>query len=68
MGVDPWVVKVLRSGYVIPFHSVLSLSGSPIALDSYYPQSIKGRALEEEIQALCCKGAVEPASPSPGIL
>ena len=51
---------------MIPFHSVLPLSGSPIALDSYSPQSVKGRALEEEIQALCCKGAVEPASPSPG--
>ena len=51
---------------MIPFHSVLPLSGSPIALDSYSPQSIKGRALEEEIQALCRKGAFEPALPSPG--
>ena len=30
------------------------------------PQSIKGRALEEEIQALRRKGAVEPAPPTPG--
>ena len=40
-----------------------SHSASPI--DSYSPQSIKGRALEEEIRALRRKGAVEPASSSP---
>ena len=60
------MVEVLRLGSVIPLHSVPSLSGSPITLDSYSPQSVKGRALEEEIQGLCRKGAVEPASPSPG--
>ena len=59
-------MEALRSGYKIPFHSVPPLSGSPIALDSYSSQSIKGRALEEEIQALCRKGAIEPASLSPG--
>ena len=65
-GAEPWVVEVVREGYVIPFHSVPPLSATPIILDSYSPQSIKGRALEEEIQALRLKGAVEPASPSPG--
>ena len=45
-------MEVLRSGYVIPFHSFPPLSGSPIALDSYSPKSIKGKALEEEIQSL----------------
>ena len=50
---------------MIPFHSVPPLSGSPIGLDSYSPQSIKGKALEEEIQALCRKGAVEAAPPFP---
>ena len=59
-------MEVLKSRYMIPFHSVPPLSGCPSALDSYSPQSIKGRALEEEIQALCRKGAVEPASLSPG--
>ena len=42
------------------------LSPTPIILDSYSPQSVKGRALEEEIQALRRKGAVEPAPPTPG--
>ena len=55
---DPWVVEVLRSGYVIPFHRIPPLSKTPIILDSYFPHSVKGSALEEEIQALCCKGAV----------
>ena len=57
---------VLRDGYKIPFHVVPPRSEVPIILDSYSPHSIKGRALEEEIQALRRKGAVEPASPSPG--
>ena len=50
-GAEPWVMEVLRSWYVISFHSVPPLSGSPIALESYSPQSIKGKALEE-IQSL----------------
>ena len=37
----------------------------PSSRISYSPHSIKVRALEGEIQALCLKGAVEPASPSP---
>ena len=65
-GAEPWVVEVLREGYVIPFHVGPPLSGTPIILDSYSPHSIKRRALEGEIQALRLKGAVEPASPSPG--
>ena len=48
---------------MIPFHSVPPLSGFPITLDSYSPQSVKGRALEGEIQALRYKGAVKAASP-----
>ena len=47
-------------------HCSPSLSEVPIILDSYSPQSIKGRALEEEIRALQRKGVVEPAPPSPG--
>ena len=48
-----------------PF-ACLRLSPTPIILDSYSPQSVKGRALDEEIQALRRKGAVEPAPPTPG--
>ena len=63
---EPWVVGVLRDGYEIPFHVVPPLSEIPIFLDSYSPHSIKGKALEGEIQALCRKGVMEPVSPSPG--
>ena len=59
---EPWVVEVLREGYAIPFR----MPPTPIILDSYSPQSVKGRALDEEIQALRRKGAVEPAPPTPG--
>ena len=63
---NAWVVEVLREEYVIPFHSPPPLSQSPITLHSYSPQSIKGRALESEIQTLLQKGAIEPASLSSG--
>ena len=45
-------MEVLREGYAIPFHMPPPLSPTPIILDSYSPQSVKGRALDEEIQAL----------------
>ena len=51
---------------MIPFRMPPPLSPTPIILDSYSPQSVKGRALDEEIQALCRKEAVEPAPPTPG--
>ena len=60
------MVEVLRVGYAIPFRILPPLSATPIILDSYSPQSVKGRALDEEIQALRRKGAVEPAPPTPG--
>ena len=59
-------MEVLREGYAIPFRVLPPLSPTPIVLDSYSPQSVKGRALNEEIQALRRKGAVEPAPPTPG--
>ena len=59
-------MEVLREGYAIPFRMPPPLSPTPIILDSYSPQSVKGRALDEEIQALRHKGAVEPAPPTPG--
>ena len=48
-GAEPWVVEVLREEYAIPFRMPPPLSPTPIILDSYSPQSIKGRALDEEI-------------------
>ena len=59
-------MEVLKEGYAIPFCIQPPLSPTPIILDLYSPQSVKGRALEEEIQALRRKGAVEPAPPTPG--
>ena len=53
-------------GYVIPFRMLPPLSPTLIIMDSYFPQSVKGKALEEEIQALRRKGVVEPAPPTPG--
>ena len=62
---EPWVVEVLKEGYAIPFRMPPPLSSTPIIMDSYSPQSVKGRALDEEIHALHLKGAVEPAPPTP---
>ena len=64
-GAEPWVVEVLKKGYAIPFLMQPPLSPTPIIVDSYSPRSVKGRALEEEIQALRRKRAVEPAPPTP---
>ena len=61
-----WVVQVLWEGYVVPFHTPPPLSQVPVTLHSYSPQSMKGRVLESEIWALLLKGAIEPASPTPG--
>ena len=61
-------MEVPREGYAIPFCMPPPLSPTPIILDSYSPQSVKGRALDEEIQALRRKGAVEPAPPNSRLL
>ena len=59
------MVEVLREGYEIPFHMPPPLPPAPIILDSYSTQSVKGRALDEEIQAFRRKGVVEPAPLTP---
>ena len=63
---DAWVVEVLRVGYRIPFDRRPPLSERPLSLPAYYPQSIKGVALTQELQTLLRKGAVEPAPQPPG--
>ena len=66
-GAEPWVVEVLRWGYQILFHWAPTLSRDPIPLPAYAPSSIRGKALEGEVQALLNKGAIELAPlPSPG--
>lgn len=50
---DPWVLKIVREGYVIPFHHKPPLSTVPILFGSDHP------FLPEAIQGLLNKGAVE---------
>ena len=63
---DAWVVEALRVGYRIPFDRRPPLSELPLSLPTYSPQSIKGVALNQELQNLLRKGAVEPAPQSLG--
>ena len=66
-GADPWVVEVLRWGYRIPFRWTPTLSKEPIPFLAYSPDSIRGKALEGEVQSLLENGAVERAPlPFPG--
>ena len=66
-GADPWVVEVLRWRYRVPFLLKPPLAAEPIPFPSYSPSSIRGKALEKEVQSLVEKGAVELAPlPSPG--
>ena len=66
-GAESWVAEVLRWGYQIPFRWAPTLSRDPIPLPAYAPSSIRGKALEGEVQALLNKGAIELAPlPSPG--
>ena len=65
-GAEDWVFQVLRDWYRIPFLSSPPLSPVPAHLLSYYPSSIRGKALAAEIAALSLKGAIEPAPPTPG--
>ena len=60
-------MEVLRWGYQIPFRWAPTLSRDPIPLPAYAPKSIRGKALEGEVQALLNKGAIELVPlPSPG--
>ena len=53
--------------YRVPFLSEPPLAAEPIHFPSYGPTSIRGKALEKEVQSLVEKGAVELAPlPSPG--
>ena len=65
-GVDSWVLEALRVGYRIPFDRPPPLSECPISLPAYSPHSIREVALNQELQNLLRKGAVEPAPQSPG--
>ena len=60
-GADPWVMEVLREGYRIPFWRAPTLSREPIPFSAYCPNSIRGKALEQEVESLLQKGAIELA-------
>ena len=55
------MVEVLREGYRIPFRRAPTLSGEPIPFSAYCPNSIRGKALEQEVESLLQKGAIELA-------
>ena len=59
-------MEALRVGYRIPFDRPPPLSECPLSLPAYSPHSIRGVALNQELQDLLRKGAVEPAPQSPG--
>ena len=59
-------MEALWVGYRIPFDRPPPLSECPISLSAYSPHSIRGVALNQELQNLLRKGAVEPAPQSPG--
>ena len=59
-------MEALRVGYRIPFDRPPPLSECPVSLPAYSPHSIRGVALNQELQDLLRKGAVEPAPQSPG--
>ena len=65
-GAEDWVVEVLKEGYRIPFSSPPLLAESPIPFESYSPTSLKGQALEQEVQTMLSKGAIEVAPSDPG--
>ena len=54
-------MEVLREGYRISFRRAPTLSGEPIPFSAYCPNSIRGKALEQEVESLLQKGAIELA-------
>ena len=66
LGAEDWILRVLREGYRIPFHSPPPVTRAPLHFTSYSTDSERGKALQVEVTALLHKGAVEDASPTPG--
>ena len=54
-------MEVLREGYSIPFRRAPTLSREPIPFSAYCPNSIRGKALVQEVESLLQKGAIELA-------
>ena len=66
IGADPWLVEVIKSGYKIQFHTMPTLTTSPVP--THLPQDqIRRDQTLKEVQQLLLKGVIEevrdPASP-----
>ena len=64
---DPWVLKVVKEGYQVPFHHNPPLSPVPLDFPSYRGNPEKFLALQEEVSQLIKKEAIEEVKDnSPG--
>ena len=54
------MVKVLCSGYIVPFHHILTVLREPPEFPSYTLGSAKGQALQKEVNRMLQKSTVEP--------
>ena len=68
LGAETWVVTVLRDGYRVPFKdSPPPLARTPVSFPMYRAGSPRAQALQQEVEAMLAKGALEIArDPGPG--
>ena len=68
VGAETWVVTVLRDGYRVPFKdSPPPLSRTPVSFPTYRAGSPRAQALQQEVEGMLAKGALEIArNPGPG--
>ena len=65
IGADPWVMRIIQWGYRIPFVTLPPLKLQ--AQETTYPKgSLKWSSLNQSVQELQNKGAIEPAPLFPG--
>ena len=61
-GAETWVVTVLRDGYRVPFmDSPPPLARIPVSFQTYRAGSPRAQALQQEVEAMLAKGALEIA-------
>ena len=65
IGVETWVVTVLRDGYCVPFLDLPPpLSRTPVSFPTYWAGSPRAQALRQEIEGMLAEGALEIARDS----
>ena len=65
IGADPWVMRIVQWGYKIPFVTLPPLRSQ--GQETTYPKgSLKWSSLNQSVQELQNKGAIEPAPLTPG--